>query len=104
MIEITDLLKEYLKKEKLRVLLLGRGFAWLDTGTYDGLLEASNFVEIIQERQGLYIACLEEIAYNLGYISTEALNRLAEDMNGTEYGNYLKTLVRTRYWGGHPPD
>jgi glucose-1-phosphate thymidylyltransferase len=103
-IEITDLNKVYLSKGKLKLQIFGRGYAWLDTGTYVGLLEASNFVEIIQKRQGLYIACIEEIAYNLGYISAEKLENIAESMNNTEYGRYLKSLTRTRYWGGHPPD
>ena len=86
------MLNVYLKKEKLRVQLLGRGFAWLDTGTYDGLLEASNFVGTIQKRQGLYIACIEEIAYNMGYISRKDLIKIAENMNNTEYGQYLKRI------------
>jgi len=102
-IEITDLNKVYLDKGKLRLQIFGRGYAWLDTGTYVGLLEASNFVEIIQKRQGLYIACIEEIAYNLGYINEDELNKIAESMNNTEYGKYLKTLTRSRYWGGVAP-
>jgi len=93
-LEITDLLNVYLKKEKLRVQLLGRGFAWLDTGTYDGLLEASNFVGTIQKRQGLYIACIEEIAYNMGYISRKDIIKIAENMNNTEYGQYLKKISK----------
>ncbi|KKL79538.1 hypothetical protein LCGC14_2013840 [marine sediment metagenome] len=93
-LEITDLLKVYLKKEKLQVRLLGRGFAWLDTGTYDGLLEASNFVRTIQKRQGLYIACIEEIAYNMGYISRTDVIKIAEKMNNTEYGQYLKKISK----------
>jgi len=107
-IEITDLLKEYLKKEKLRIQLLGRGFAWLDTGTYDGLLEASNFVGTIQKRQGLYIACIEEIAYNKGYITRQDVQKIADTIKGyitrqdvqkiadtisnTDYGKYLKKI------------
>jgi len=93
-IEITDLLKEYLKKEKLRVQLLGRGFAWLDTGTYDGLLEASNFVGTIQKRQGLYIACIEEIAYNKGYITRQDVQKIADAISNTDYGKYLKMISR----------
>jgi len=92
--EITDLLKEYLKKEKLRVQLLGRGFAWLDTGTFDGLLEASNFVRTIQKRQGLYIACIEEIAYNRGFITRHELQKIADAMSNTDYGKYLKMISR----------
>jgi glucose-1-phosphate thymidylyltransferase len=93
-LEITDLNRRYLNKGELRVKILGRGFAWLDTGTCDGLLEASNFVGTIQKRQGLYIACLEEIAYNLGYIDRIQLLRLAESMNNTDYGSYLKKLKK----------
>ncbi len=91
-LEIIDLLKEYLKMEKLRVQLLGRGFAWLDTGTYDGLLEASNFVGTIQKRQGLYIACIEEIAYMKGYITRRDLQKIADTISNTEYGKYLKKI------------
>jgi len=88
-LEITDVNREYLKMGKLKVELLGRGFAWLDTGTPDGLLEAANFVAAVQKRQGLYIACLEEIAYRMGYISREQLIRLGRDLEKTEYGRYL---------------
>ena len=88
-LEITSINNEYLKRGKLKVELLGRGMAWLDTGTYDGLLEASNFVEVIQTRQGLYIACLEEIAYRKGYISRKKLLELAQPLIKTEYGQYL---------------
>ncbi len=91
-LEITDLLNEYLKKEKLRVKILGRGFAWLDTGTYDGLLEASNFVRTIQKRQGLYIACIEEIAYRKGYITRQDLQKIADTMLNTDYGKYLNKI------------
>jgi len=91
-LEIIDLLKEYLKKEKLQVQLLGRGFAWLDTGTYDGLLEASNFVRTIQKRQGLYIACIEEIAYKKGFITQLDLQKIADTMSNTDYGKYLKMI------------
>ncbi len=92
-LEITDVNKEYLKMGKLKVLLLGRGFAWLDTGTPDGLLEAANFVATVQKRQGLYIACIEEIAYRMGYISREQLLELAKPLEKTDYGKYLKTLA-----------
>ena len=88
-LEITSINNEYLKRKKLKVELLGRGMAWLDTGTYDGLLEASNFVEVIQTRQGLYIACLEEIAYRKGYISKSKLLELAQPLIKTDYGQYL---------------
>ncbi len=91
-LEIIDLFKEYLKLEKLRVQLLGRGFAWLDTGTYDGLLEASNFVGTIQKRQGLYIACIEEIAYMKGYITRSDVQKIADTISNTAYGEYLKKI------------
>ena len=92
-LEITDLNREYLRRGKLKVKLLGRGFAWLDTGTHDGLLEASNFVGTIQKRQGLYIACIEEIAYHMGYIRREDLMSLSQRYKNTEYGNYLKRIA-----------
>ncbi len=88
-IEITTVNNEYLKKGRLKVQLFGRGMAWLDTGTHDSLLEACNFVEAVQKRQGLYIACLEEIAYRKGYIDRQQLLKLAEMLNKTEYGKYL---------------
>ncbi|KKN57046.1 hypothetical protein LCGC14_0566280 [marine sediment metagenome] len=91
-LEITDLLNEYLRREKLRVQLLGRGFAWLDTGTYDGLLEASNFIGTIQKRQGLYIACIEEIAYNKGYITRQDVQKIADTISNTDYGKYLNMI------------
>lgn len=92
-IEITSINEEYLKRGKLKVNLLGRGMAWLDTGTHDGLLEAANFIETIQKRQGLYIACLEEIAYNKGYIDKETLLKEAESLKKTDYGKYLFDLA-----------
>jgi len=92
-LEITDVNKEYLRMGKLKVEVFGRGFAWLDTGTPESLLEASNFVATIQKRQGFYIACVEEIAYRMGYISTEQLRELGVKMNNTEYGKYLLELV-----------
>jgi len=88
-LEITDLNIKYLEEGKLMVEHFGRGMAWLDTGTHDGLLEASNFVEAIQKRQGLYISCIEEIAYRLGYIDSEQLKKLAEPLMKTNYGKYL---------------
>lgn len=88
-LEITDVNKEYLKQNMLHVELLGRGMAWLDTGSHDSLLEASNYVASIQKRQGLYISCIEEIAYKQGYITKEQLVQLAQPMLKTEYGRYL---------------
>jgi glucose-1-phosphate thymidylyltransferase len=88
-LEITDLNRKYLEEGNLMVEHFGRGMAWLDTGTHDGLLEASNFVEAIQKRQGLYISCIEEIAYRLGYIDSEQLKKLAKPLMKTNYGKYL---------------
>ena len=88
-LEITDLNKLYLEERSLKVNLLGRGFAWLDTGNHKNLLQASNFIETIQERQGNYIACLEEIAYKNGWITKEELKELAKPLLKTEYGKYL---------------
>ena len=91
-IEITTVNEMYLSEGKLNVKNLGRGVAWLDTGTHDALLEAATYVEAIQKRQGFYIACIEEIAYAKGWISKEQLQKLAEPMMKTEYGKYLKAL------------
>jgi glucose-1-phosphate thymidylyltransferase len=93
-VEITSVNDIYLKKNKLKVELLGRGMAWLDTGTHVGLLEAGNFIETVQKRQSLYIACLEEIAFNKGYISKEKLLKLAEPLKKTDYGQYLIKLAK----------
>lgn len=92
-IEITDLNKDYLKSQLLRVELLGRGFAWLDTGTYDGLSNASEFVRTIQKRTGLYIACIEEIAYKNNWIDKDHLIRLGRDYEKTEYGKYILSIA-----------
>jgi len=91
-IEITSINNFYLEKEKLSVEILGRGMAWLDTGTYDGLLEASNFIETIQKRQGMYVSCIEEIAYKNNWISNNELLKLAQEYK-TEYGSYLKYIA-----------
>lgn len=91
-IEITSINNEYLERGQLSVELLGRGMAWLDTGTYDGLLEASNFIATIQKRQGLYVSCLEEIAYNNGWITKEAVLEMAAGYK-TDYGRYLKFIA-----------
>ncbi len=92
-LEITDVNREYLRRGKLSVVLLGRGMAWLDAGTHDSLLESSNFIEAIQKRQGLYVACIEEIAFWLGYIGERQLRDLAAGLNNTEYGTYLLNLA-----------
>ncbi len=92
-LEITSVNNEYLKRGKLKVELLGRGMAWFDTGTPQGLLNAANFVEAIQTRQGLYIACIEEIAYRKGFIDKEQLIKLAEPLKDVEYGKYLLKLI-----------
>lgn len=93
--EITSVINDYLRKGKLNVKLTGRGLAWLDTGTHESLLEASNFVEAVQKRQGLYIACIEEIAYRKGYIDQEQLIKLSEPLLKTEYGQYLKEIAES---------
>ena len=92
-LEITDVNLEYLKKGQLKVELLGRGFAWLDTGTQEALQQAASYIQAIQERQGLKVSCIEEIAYNLGYINKEQLANLAADMAKNEYGQYLMELI-----------
>lgn len=92
-LEITAVNNEYLRRGKLQCLTFFRGMAWLDTGTYEGLQEASQFVNIIQKRQGLYVSCIEEIAYRRGFIDREQLLRLAEPLMKTEYGEYLKTVA-----------
>lgn len=92
-LEITSINNEYLRRGKLKVKLFGRGLAWLDTGTHENLLAAANFVQIVQSRQGMYIACIEEIAYRMGYITAEDLLKLAEPMLKTDYGQYLKRVA-----------
>lgn len=88
-LEITDVNKEYLKRGTLNVILFGRGFAWFDAGTHDGLLEASNFIETIQKRQSLYIGCIEEIAFRKGFITRDQLIELGKKLEKTDYGKYL---------------
>ena len=95
-IEITDVNKEYLKRNDLNVELLGRGFAWLDTGTHDSLIEDSLFIETIEKRQGFKVACLEEIAYRMGYISRERLIELAQPLLKNEYGRYLLDIAKEK--------
>jgi glucose-1-phosphate thymidylyltransferase len=92
-IEITAVNQEYLRRGMLQVKLFGRGMAWLDTGTHDGLLEASNFVAAVQKRQGFYLSCVEEIAYRMGYIDRTQLLQLAEPLMKSDYGVYLKSLI-----------
>lgn len=93
-LEITTVNEMYLSEKNLNVKILGRGIAWLDTGTHEALLEAANFVEAIQKRQGFYIACIEEIAYKKGWIDNKKLEELAETLQKTEYGKYLKELIK----------
>ncbi|MBI5681944.1 MAG: glucose-1-phosphate thymidylyltransferase RfbA [Deltaproteobacteria bacterium] len=93
-LEITDVNNEYLKMGKLKIELLGRGYAWLDTGTYENLLEAGEFIATIEKRQGLKIACIEEIAYRLGYIDKGQLLVLAENFKNNGYGQYLLNILR----------
>lgn len=95
-VEITAVNEEYLRRGQLQVQILGRGVAWLDTGTYEGLSEASNFVRTVQKRQGLYIACLEEIAYRMGYITKEQLIELAQSTLKTDYGQYLLAIANEK--------
>ena len=93
-LEITTVNQEYLKSNDLKVQLLGRGFAWLDTGTHDSLMEAGQFIETIEKRQGLKVACLEEIAFRMKYINKVQLNKLAEPLKKNGYGQYLLKLVK----------
>jgi len=92
-LEITDVNLEYLRRGQLKVQLLGRGYAWLDTGTHEALQQAASYVQAIQERQGLKIACVEEIAYRMGYISSDQLKKLAENMLQNDYGQYLTEIA-----------
>lgn len=91
-LEITAVNNAYLAQGKLNVVLMGRGMAWLDTGTPEGMLQAAEYVEAVQARQGAYISCIEEIAWRRGFISLETLHRLGDELKGTEYGRYLQTL------------
>jgi glucose-1-phosphate thymidylyltransferase len=95
-LEISDVNREYLNRGKLKVELLGRGMAWLDTGTHESLLEASNFIATIEHRQGLKVACIEEIAFNKGYINVEQLLALAQPLARNHYGEYLISLIRQK--------
>lgn len=92
-IEITSVNNEYLRQNRLQVEIFGRGFAWLDTGNPADLLEAANFIETVQKRQGLYVACLEEIAYRKGWIDRKALLMAADGFGKTEYADYLRYIA-----------
>ena len=93
-LEITSVNQVYLSQNNLKVELLGRGFAWLDTGTHDSLLEAGQFIESIEKRKGLKVACLEEIAFRMGYIDAEQVNKLAQPLKKNEYGQYLLNMIK----------
>jgi glucose-1-phosphate thymidylyltransferase len=93
-LEVTSVINAYLKKKRLQVVELGRGIAWLDTGTHDSLLQASNFIQTIEQRQGLKVACVEEIAFRRGYISTAQLRELAQPLAKNEYGQHLLDLIQ----------
>ncbi len=95
-IEITDLNREYLKKNELNVQIMGRGFAWLDTGTHDSMHQASAFVKIIEDRKGLKIACIEEVAYQMGFIDEKQLRSLAQPLKKSGYGNYLINILEKK--------
>jgi glucose-1-phosphate thymidylyltransferase len=95
-LEITDLNKIYLEEGTLNVKLLGRGFAWLDTGTHESLMQASNFISTIEQRQGLKVSCIEEIAFKKGYIDREQLLKLAEPLKKNQYGEYLIKLANNQ--------
>jgi len=95
-LEITDINRDYLSRGTLRLELLGRGFAWLDTGTHESLLDASNFIETIEKRQGLKVACVEEVAYRMGYIDSNQLQKLAEPLCKNGYGEYLLQIIDER--------
>lgn len=100
-LEITALNNEYLKQGRLKVKLMGRGFAWLDTGTHDSLLDAADFVRIVENRQGLKIACIEEIAYRKGYITADRLAELAKPLEKTGYGQYLFNILKEKKVTSH---
>jgi glucose-1-phosphate thymidylyltransferase len=93
-LEITDVNLAYLKMKALRVEKLGRGIAWLDTGTHETLMQAANFIETIEERQGLKVACVEEIAFRMGYIDADQLEKLAQPLLSNDYGQYLLDIIK----------
>jgi glucose-1-phosphate thymidylyltransferase len=92
-LEITSVNQAFLEDGELNVQLMGRGFAWLDTGTHDSLAEASTFIEVIEKRQGLKVACLESIAYEKGWLTADEIRRLAKPMEKNQYGQYLLNLI-----------
>ena len=98
-LEITDVNKAYLDRDELQVTLLGRGFAWMDVGTPQALLQAANFVQALEERQGMKISCVEEIAYRMGFINAEQLRRLAEENTISSYSDYLLQVLRDEKYG-----
>ena len=100
-LEITDINIEYLRRGDLSVQPLGRGFCWLDTGTHESLQQASSYVQAVQERQGLKVACIEEIAYQLGYISIDKLAKLAEETLKNQYGQYIMDIIQEKTKSGH---
>jgi len=93
-LEITDVNNAYLRRGDLKVEFLGRGYAWLDTGTHESLLQAASFVQVVQDRQGVKVSCIEEIAYRMGYIDADTLEHLAADMLKNDYGQYLMEVVK----------
>jgi glucose-1-phosphate thymidylyltransferase len=95
-LEITTVNQEYLDRNQLQVEIMGRGYAWLDTGTHESMLEASNFIQTIEKRQGLKVACLEEIAFEMGYITEEKLRSLGQEMSKNEYGQYILQKLMQR--------
>lgn len=97
-LEITDINKAYLDSKKLKLQIMGRGMAWLDTGTHESLLDASNFIATIENRQGLKVACLEEIAFRKGYIDSEQVEKLASPMLKNQYGQYLMEIIKRPYY------
>ena len=97
-LEITDVNKAYLARGDLHVELIGRGAAWLDTGTHESLLDAANFIKVVEDRQGLKIACLEEIAYRLGYITADQVRKIADPLARNSYGQYLLHLIKNEKW------
>ena len=101
-LEITDVNRVYLEKDQLSVEIMGRGFAWLDTGTHDSLLDAAGFIATLQKRQGLMVACPEEIAYRQGWISAEAVEKVAMQLSKNSYGQYLGKILKELNAGVQP--